>query len=125
MIILSKGVKKPQTGDFGDVWFPALEDNAQLQNDHNHDGVNSEKIPASSLFSTPTTLLNASFAVQPSGVYRATLTVPAGGLVDNLIFSARDPISKDQVYLQTEKLSATQLYVYSYFPQDYEVFFGV
>lgn len=125
MIILSKGVKKPQTGDFGDAWFPALEDNAQLQNDHTHNGVNSEKIPASSLFSTPATLLFASFALQPSGVYRATLTVPAGGLVDQLVFSARDTVTKEQIFLQTEKFSATQLYVYSHFPQDYEVFFGV
>ena len=41
MIVLSNGYKLPETGDFGDVWFPALEDNIQRINTHNHDGTDS------------------------------------------------------------------------------------
>ena len=44
MIILSYGFKKPELKDLGPVVFPALEDNWQQVNDHDHDGLNSAKI---------------------------------------------------------------------------------
>jgi hypothetical protein len=44
MITLSYGFKKPELKDLGPVVFPALEDNWQQVNDHDHDGLNSAKI---------------------------------------------------------------------------------
>ena len=46
MLTLSHGYEKPETGDKGSVFFPALEDNIQKLNDHNHNGLNSELLTA-------------------------------------------------------------------------------
>lgn len=125
MIILSKGYKKPETGDFGDVWFPAMEDNIDLMNSHNHDGVNGEKISGINLLASTTTLLAGAFVDQGDGYYRATVTVPSGGLVDNYVIEIKDPTTKEPVKLRMEKLSSTQFYVYTNTVQNFEVYFGV
>ncbi len=125
MIILSKGYKKPETGDFGDVWFPALEDNIDLMNSHNHDGVNGEKIPALNLSASTATVLAGSFADQGNGYWRATVTVPGGGLVDNFVIAVKDPTTKEPIQLRMEKLSSTQFYIYTNVVQNFEVYFGV
>ena len=124
MIILTNGYKLPETGDFGDVWFPAIEDNIQRLNDHTHDGTNSEKLPATSISAINQTVLSGSFAVQPSGEFRATVNVPTGGDFDTMNISFRDPSTKDKVYLKYEKISVTQFYVYTNFVQDFEVIFS-
>lgn len=123
MIILSNGYKLPETGDFGDVWFPALEDNIQRLNDHTHNGTDSEKILSTSVTGVNQTVLSGAFAVQPSGEFRATVNVAAGGEFDTMNISFRDPSTKDQVYLKYEKISVTQFYVYTNFVQDFEVLF--
>lgn len=125
MIILSKGYKKPQTGDFGDVWFPGLEDNIDLGNSHDHDGVDGEKIQAINLVASTTTVLAASFADQGDGYYRATVTVPGGGLVDNFVIAVKDPTTKEPISLKMEKLNSTQFYLFTNFVQNFEVYFGV
>lgn len=125
MIILSKGYKKPQTGDFGDVWFPALEDNIDLSNSHDHDGVDGEKISAINLLSTTLTVTAGSFVDQGNGYHRATVTVPSGGLVDNFVIAVKDPTTKDPVNLKFEKLNTTQFYLYTNTVQNFEVYFGV
>ncbi len=125
MIILSKGYKKPETGDFGDIWFPALEDNIDLSNSHSHNGVNGEKISGINLASSTLTVLAASFADQGDGYWRATVTVPSGGLVDNFVVAVKDPTTKDPINLKMEKLSSTQFYLYTNIVQNFEVYFGV
>lgn len=125
MIILSKGYKLPETGDFGDEWFPALEDNTQLQNDHTHNGLNGEKIEGINLQSSTLTVLSGAFADQGNGYYRATATVPGGGLVDNFVVAVKDPTTKEPIFLKMEKLSATQFYLYTNVVQNFEVYFGV
>lgn len=125
MIILSKGYKKPETGDFGDVWFPAMEDNIDLMNSHNHDGVNGEKISGISLVASTLTVTAGSFADQGNGYHRATVTVPGGGLVDNFVIAVKDPTTKEPIQLKAEKLNATQFYLYTNTVQNFEVYFGV
>ena len=125
MIILSKGYKLPETGDFGDEWFPAMEDNIQLQNDHAHNGLNGEKIEGINLLSSTLTVLAGAFADQGNGYFRATVTVPGGGLVDNFVVAVKDPTTKDPVLLKMEKLNATQFYLYTNTVQNFEVYFGV
>lgn len=44
MLTLSKGFKKPQTDDTGDVFFPAMETNIQQLNDHTHNGTDSSLV---------------------------------------------------------------------------------
>jgi len=125
MQILSKGFKLPQTGDFGDVWFPALEDNIQQENDHNHNGINSEKIESGDMLVTTASVLSGAFVDQGNGYYRATVTTPGG--VDPAIYNivVRDPTTKEPIYLKQERLSATQFYLYTNFVQNFEVVYGV
>lgn len=125
MIVLSKGYKKPETGDFGDEWFPALEDNIDLMNSHSHNGVNGEKISGIDLSASTLTVTSGSFADQGNGYWRATATVPGGGLVDNFVICVKDPTTKDPVMLKVEKLNSTQFYLYTNKVQNFEVYFGV
>ena len=125
MIILSKGYKKPETGDFGDVWFGALADNIDLSNSHTHDGVSGEKISSLNLAISTLTVLAASFADQGDGYWRATVTIPSGGLVDNYVVAVKDPTTKEPIQLRMEKLSSTQFYIYTNVVQNFEVYFGV
>ena len=125
MQILSKGWKNPDTGDFGDVWFQALNDNIVQCNSHSHNGIDSEKISSVSMVSTVSTVLSASFAYVSDGVFRSLVTIPSGALLDTLAVTVKDPTTKDQIYLKIEKYSPTQFYIYTSFVQDFEVYFGV
>lgn len=125
MITLSNGYKLPQTGDFGDVWFPALEDNLQQLNDHNHDGVNSEKLVSSDLQVSLVTALVGSFVDQGNGYYRATVLCPGGQAVSNFRISMRDPTSFEPIFGKIELASTAAVYVYLNSPQTVEVIFGV
>ena len=127
MQVLSKGWKLPETGDFGDVWFPALEDNINQLNTHDHDGTDSEKIAAINLVNTGSTqsILVGSFADQGDGYWRATVTVPNSLAVDNFCVTFRDPTTKEVFYLKTLKLSSTQYYVYMNIAQTIEAVYGV
>jgi hypothetical protein len=124
MITLSKGYKKPQTGDFGEVWFPALEDNIELMNSHSHNGVDGEQIDTTDLIVIKLTVLSASFADQGDGYFRATVTLPGSTLVDNHAFTFKDPTTKEELHLRHEKFAANQLYIYTNIVQDVEVYIG-
>lgn len=125
MQVLSKGWQKPETGDFGDVWFASLEANIEQSNSHTHNGVDSEKISSISFVSVVATTLAASFVNQLNGYHRALVTIPSGALLDTLAITCKDPVTKDQIYLKVEKFSPTQFYLYTNFVQDIEVYFGV
>jgi hypothetical protein len=94
-------------------------------NSPNHDGVNGEKISALNLSASTATVLAGSFADQGNGYWRATVTVPGGGLVDNFVIAVKDPTTKEPIQLRMEKLSSTQFYIYTNVVQNFEVYFGV
>jgi hypothetical protein len=120
MIILTNGYKLPETGDFGNVWFVALEDNIQRVNDHNHDGTNSEILPSSSFQAAVISVVAANFS--PSGnEFRATINILGGASIDTKSIIARDPVTKDVCYLKVEKISASSFYLYTNIVQDFEV----
>lgn len=125
MQTLSKGYKLPETGDFGNVFFPALEANIQLANSHKHDGVDGERISAIDLDSEVSQVLVGSFANIGPGVNRALVTVPNGRLFDDVCVTAKDPTTKEVFYLQFERVSSTTFYVYMNIPQTIELYFGV
>jgi hypothetical protein len=122
MIVLTNGYKLPETGDFGDVWFPALEDNIQRVNDHNHDGTNSEKLDSKNISATNQTVLAGDFSAS-GNAFRATVNMPSGLSFDDCVVLAKDPTTKDQVYLKVEKITVSQFYLYTNFVQDFEVYF--
>ena len=125
MITLSKGFKLPETGDFGDVWFPALEDNIQQLNDHTHNGVDSEKLVSSDLEVSIVTALVGSFTDQGNGYYRATVLCPGGQAAANFRVSMRDPTSYEPIFGKIELAAVASVYVYLNSPQTVEVIFGV
>jgi hypothetical protein len=113
MITLTFGILKPENGDKGSSFFPALEDNFEQLNDHNHDGVTSSKI--SSLGVLPLNafvdLVPADFAEQSVDLWRATVTVPAGVLnVDS--FNLYFVTGNDRVHPTFERINNTSFYVY-------------
>ena len=77
MQTLTYGLKKPETGDKGTTFFPALEDNITQLDAHTHDGVTSPKLPSSSVNAVSQTVASGTFADQGNGVYRSLVTMPA------------------------------------------------
>lgn len=121
MIVLSNGYKLPETGDFGDVWFPALEDNITRVNSHNHDGSNSEKLSSINIASVVQTVLAGTFSA--SGDEFRSLVSLAGGAVevDSNHVAFRDPTTKEPIYMRYEKETLTSIYVYTNIVRDIEV----
>lgn len=109
MITLSKGYKKPQYPDTGDVWFPAMEQNIQLMNDHTHDGSNSQV-----LGSATQVIASGSWVASPigGGSYRQLVTMPAGFSFDQcaLWFQLS---TGEVVYPSVERQSSTTYYIYT------------
>lgn len=107
---LSNGYIKPQTGDRGSVFFPALESNIQKLNDHNHNGSNSEKLTADSIEAITETILPASWALQANGLYRALVTMPGSLEFDTKGIQLR--VGNNPIYGEVEKVTANTFYVY-------------
>lgn len=105
---LSKGYKKPSSPSYGDAFYPALEDNIQLMNDHNHDG------------STGTIITKTSLSVSSGswgsdlggGTYRQLLTAPTGYTVDGSTMTVKRTTG-EVVYPTLEKVSSTTFYMYT------------
>jgi hypothetical protein len=111
MLTLSFGFKKPETNDKGDIVFPALEDNIQQLNDHDHNGTNSKKLPSSSIEPLTATLASGSWVATTNDRYRQLVTLPVSLTYDTTTIEAR--LSSGHVFLPTiEKVSATQFYLY-------------
>lgn len=113
METLSYGYKKPETNDKGPTVFPALQNNIQQINDHDHDGSNSAKLTATSVVSVSATIpLGSWVAFGPTGHYRQQVTLPAGFSYDTVNMGFR-LTNGTQIYPTVEKISATQYYVYT------------
>jgi hypothetical protein len=111
MLILSYGVKKPETGDKGSVFFPALEFDMQYLNDHVHDGVTGAPIPADNIVAAKQTLLAANWVVSGS-IYRQLVTVVNSKGFDDMNITFKDAATSQDLLLATEKASTTTYYVY-------------
>jgi hypothetical protein len=115
MQTLTYGYKKPQTGDKGSVFFPALEDNFQRLNDHDHDGANSKKLSATSVQSVAQTLLAAGWVGVGNSLFRQLVTCPSTLLVDEQAMRfqiASGPKAGHFFHPSVEKVSANTFYVY-------------
>lgn len=87
MQTLSYGYKKPQTDDTGNVFFPAMELNIQMLNDHTHDGVTSAR-----LATTSQAISHTDWAAEAgfTDLYAQTVTLPAGFLYANILIQLKD-----------------------------------
>lgn len=111
MQTLSYGFEKPQSGDVGSLFFPAMERNIQRTNDHNHDGVNSALIPSHNITSGTVTAQIVDWVSQPNGLYRQLITCPTGWTYDDSVKEFR-LTSGDLVYLTAVRVTSTTFYLY-------------
>lgn len=107
MLTLSYGFQKPEDTDTSDLWFPAMELNAQLLNDHNHDGVNSAPLASRTI-----TALASNWVNQGGGDYNQLLTMPVGLTYDAAGIWVRKT-DGEQVYLKLTRASATTFYLWT------------
>lgn len=122
MQVLSFGYKLPETGDFGDVWFVAIEDNITRLNAHTHDGTNSSKITSSSISAVTQTVVSGSFGLVGTK-FEATVTAVGITNIDEYAIHVKDPTTKDPIYLEVEKVSTTQYKLFTNTVQDFEVYY--
>lgn len=108
---------KPETGDRGSIFWPALEEAIQRLNDHVHNGTDSETLNPRYFSKTTNTLALASWAAVAgeSGTFRQLETVPTGYTVDGsnpkfMVGSGSD--AGAVLFLSTVKVSSTTYYVY-------------
>lgn len=112
MLTLTYGYKKPETGDKGSIFFPALEYNIQQLNDHTHNGINSSKLNTSSSVVMTSTILAANWIDSGAGYWYQIITMPAGILYDEVIISFKNSASPyDLYYLKCVKVSANSFSV--------------
>jgi hypothetical protein len=110
---LSYGYVKPQTGDRGSVFFPALEANIQQLNDHDHDGTDSAKLTTASSNVMTESILAASWgATIGNGQYRQLITLPVTLSYDTIQIFFRNS-SGETVFTKHTKASSSTYYVYT------------
>lgn len=113
---LSYGFVKPETGDKGSVFFPALEDDLDQLNDHTHNGTNSAKLTAASSASVTQSISSASWSASGS-LYRQLVTIPAsltgsGGVYESFGMQFLNAANGRNLMLTREKVSSTTYYLY-------------
>lgn len=108
---LSFGYVKPQTGDKGSVFWPALEGNVQKVNDHTHNGTNSARLTSTSVVAVTATLAAEDWASEGGGTFSQTKAMPVGMNYVDYHISFRDA---DGHYLHPtiERASSTSYKVY-------------
>lgn len=111
MQTLSYGSKKPQTGDGGAIFWPALEDNISLSDGHTHNGSNSPLLTSASIVSVKVTAPSAAWVHVGGGTYRQAVDMPAGMTFDDYSITVKDS-SGNILYLTVEQITTTSFYVY-------------
>lgn len=114
MDTLSYGYKKPANGDKGSVFFPALAVNAQLTNDHTHNGSDSAPILAKSLTKGSVAVTNSGWTAS-GNYFRKTVAFPSGytwGNHEIVTVMSGGATPGARLYPHFEKIDTTNAYVY-------------
>ena len=111
---LTYGRKIPLAGERGVPVYQILEDNAILDDGHNHDGVNSPLLTAQAFVGVSQTILAAGWASYggPIGHYRQLVTMSPGFLFNTTKIGFRTT-SGQYIYPTVERVSNTSFYVYT------------
>jgi hypothetical protein len=111
---LTYGRKKPEAGDKGRAFFPALAANAVLDDAHTHDGNDSAPIPASNLTRGARAVTGTGWSA--SGVmYRKLVTFPGDytwGACQIQCFLSGGDDDAQECHPKLERASSTTFYVY-------------
>lgn len=113
MIILAYGVKQPTTGDKGSVFFPALEELCQRMASHDHDGLDSKPVSAASVEGSSVLAPAAGFSFVSAGIYSQLVNLPSGFNCDDSLLQVKLESTKEIVYPSIERMSATQIKIFS------------
>ena len=112
MQVLTYGLNKPETGDKGSVFFPALEANITQLDSHNHDGVNSPKVPITNITVATQAIASGSWVSAGNGRYKQTVSMSGGKQYDDYFITFRETSTGHQLGLTCEKVGATSYDVY-------------
>lgn len=112
MQTLSYGFKLPETGDRGSVFYPALEDDIQQINDHNHDGANSAPITSSAISHVTQSITAVGWVSVGLGTYSQLVTMPGLLQFDQRQIFFRDSTG-ETVYPRFVKASANTYTLYT------------
>ena len=115
MQTLTYGLKLPENGDKGSIWFPALEDNITQLDAHSHNGVNSAKLNSTALNKTTQSISAANWVAVGDGTgrYSQDVVLPGGITYDNIVISFKiDSVSKANIFLDMEKVTGSTYKVY-------------
>lgn len=115
MLTLSYGYKLPQTGDYGSVFFPALEDDITQLNNHTHNGIDSAILSSTSVNPTSDSILAVNWSATSGGTYRQLVTTPPSISFDSYGMAFRITNGADigvEIHPTILKVSNTTYYVY-------------
>lgn len=105
---LSKGYKKPSDPCYGDVFYPAMEDNIQQMNDHTHNGTDGALIA-----STTQSVSAGSWGSDlGGGTYRQLITMTSPFVYDSTRIEVRRSTG-EMAYPTIEKVSSNTFYIYT------------
>lgn len=105
---LSNGYKKPSDPTYGDLFFPAMETNIQLMNDHTHDGSDGNQIA-----NTTQSAAAASWGSDlGGGTYRQLITMTSPFVFDSTRIEVRRSTG-EMAYPTIEKVSSNTFYIYT------------
>lgn len=105
---LSNGYIQPTNPTYGDLFWPAMEENIQLMNDHTHDGSDGELI-AKDTGTAPSGSWGADLG---GGTYRQTITMPNNRQYDTTQIEFRLSTG-ERIYPTVAKVTATTFYIYT------------
>lgn len=120
MLQTSNGFNKPETGDKGSIFFPALEENIQQLNDHSHDGEDTNKLTTIAFNHNSSDALSSNWGLElvaKPGQYRQLVTLPVVGTVPltlgNIGLFVIDADTGHPHYPTIEQNTATTFYIYT------------
>lgn len=127
MITTTYGYKVPEDREAGRIVFDALEHNIRRADSHDHDGVNSPKLPSSAITKGTVTMTVSNWVEVPDIGYKQTLTYPGTYTVANSVIQFRvksGALQNTIVHPTVNPLSVTQVEVIMNAPLELEVLFS-
>lgn len=115
MQTLTYGLKLPENGDKGSIWFPALEDDITQLDGHSHNGTDSAKLTTASINNTTQSILAVNWVAVGDGTgrYYQNITLPAALSYDTINISFKTTAATvDPLLLDVEKITASSYKVF-------------
>ena len=115
MQTLTYGRKRPANGDSGSTVFDALADNITLDDAHDHDGTDSQRITSSNLTRATISVTGTGWSAEAHGTYSKTVTLTGAytwGACSIQVFCSGGDDDGVQIHPKMVKLTSTTFDVY-------------